>query len=63
VSDASQRGDPTDPDAGAKDLVSFFHALDASARRDYAALAALDREFGEDVAKERRAAGGIVGGA
>lgn len=63
MSDPGQRGDPTDPEAGAKDLVAFFRALGAEARREYAALAALDREFGEDVAGERRAGGGMVGGA
>ncbi len=63
MSDPSRRGDPTDPEGGARDLVSFFLSLDPAARREYDALAARDREFGEDVAAERRAAGGIVGGA
>ncbi len=37
------------------DLVRFFRALSAEARREYEALAGTDREFGEDVAAERRA--------
>lgn len=40
---------------GAIDLINFFRALGPDARRDYEALAAKDREFGEDVAAERRA--------
>ncbi|MDB4933560.1 MAG: hypothetical protein JWP87_532 [Labilithrix sp.] len=36
------------------DLVRFFRALRPDARREYDALAAKDREFGEDVAKERK---------
>lgn len=42
---------------GALDLIDFFRALGPDARRDYEALAAKDREFGEDVAAERRAKG------
>lgn len=38
-----------DPAELAQDLVRFFRALPTSARRDYEALAALDRELGEDV--------------
>lgn len=38
----------------ANDLARFFHALSAEARRDYEALAKRDREFGENVAAERR---------
>lgn len=63
MSDPDRRGDPTDPEAGARDLVAFFVALGAAALREYEALAALDREYGEDVARERRAGGGTVGGA
>ncbi len=37
------------------DLVRFFRALRPDARRDYEALAAKDREFGENVAAERLA--------
>lgn len=37
------------------DLVRFFRALTPEARREYDALAAKDRAFGEDVAAERRA--------
>ena len=37
------------------DLVRFFRALRPDARRDYERLAAKDREFGENVAAERRA--------
>ena len=37
------------------DLVRFFRALRPEARRDYEALAAKDREFGENVAAERLA--------
>jgi hypothetical protein len=51
------------PADGANDLVRFFRALSPEARREYEALAAKDREFGEDVAAERRAEGGVVGGA
>lgn len=51
------------PADGATDLVRFFRALTAEARRDYEALAQKDLQFGEDVAAERRAAGGIVSGA
>ena len=40
---------------GAVDLIRFFRSLDEAARRDYEALAAKDREFGEDVAAERGA--------
>ena len=36
------------------DLVRFFRALRPDARQDYERLAAKDREFGEDVAAERR---------
>jgi hypothetical protein len=39
------------------DLVRFFRALRPDARRDYEALAARDREFGENVAAERLARG------
>jgi hypothetical protein len=37
-----------------RDLVAFFRALPSDAKREYEALAALDREFGEDVVAERR---------
>ena len=37
-----------------RDLIAFFRALPADAKRDYAKLADLDREFGEDVVAERR---------
>lgn len=40
---------------GAIDLIAFFRALAPDARRDYEALAAKDREFGEDVGAERKA--------
>jgi hypothetical protein len=59
----SDRGDPTDPEAGAQDLIRFFRALGPEARRDYEALAVRDREFGEDVAAERVSAGGKASGA
>jgi hypothetical protein len=59
---SSERGDPTDPAVGAADLWAFFRALRPEARREYELLAARDREFGEDVARERRAAGGKVEG-
>jgi hypothetical protein len=42
------------PADGVIDLVRFFRALRPEARREYEALAARDREFGEDVAMERR---------
>ena len=42
------------PADGVIDLVRFFRALRPEARREYEALAARDREFGEDVATERR---------
>jgi hypothetical protein len=35
------------------DLVAFFRALPAEARREYEALAELDRRFGEDVQAEQ----------
>jgi hypothetical protein len=38
-------------------LVAFFEGLPADARREYAALAELDRRFGEDVGAERRESG------
>ncbi len=46
------------PSGGVIDLVRFFRDLMASprARGEYEALAAKDREFGEDVAAERGAA-------
>jgi hypothetical protein len=54
------------PADGVIDLVRFFRALRPEARREYEALAALDREFGEDVARERRVLaerrGGTEGG-
>ena len=58
-------GDPEEnaPADGASDLVKFFRALRPEARREYEALAKKDLEFGEDVAAERRAAGGMVSGA
>lgn len=37
-----------------EDLVRFFRALPADARREYDALAELDRTYGEDVVAERR---------
>jgi hypothetical protein len=37
-------------------LVAFFESLPEAARREYAALAELDRRFGEDVHAERRGA-------
>ena len=40
------------PADGAIDLIKFFRALAPDARREYEALAARDREFGEDVAAE-----------
>jgi len=44
------------PADGAIDLVRFFRALRPEARREYEALAAKDREFGEDLGAERGAA-------
>ena len=41
-------------DEAARDLVAFFRALPAEAKKDYETLAALDREFGEDVVAERK---------
>lgn len=37
------------------DLVAFFRAMPQSRRREYDALAELDRRFGEDVEAEVRA--------
>ena len=55
----SEPGDRSDsPAVGATDLVRFFCALLPEARREYEALAARDREFGEDVAAVRRARDG-----
>lgn len=36
------------------ELVGFFRALTPADRREYEALAKLDREFGEDVLAEQR---------
>lgn len=36
------------------DVIEFFLALPPARRREYEALAELDRRFGEDVAAERR---------
>lgn len=36
------------------ELVRFFRALSAADRREYEALAKLDRDFGEDVLAEQR---------
>lgn len=47
--DRDEHSEPTN------DLLRFFRALRPAARREYEALAARDREFGEDVAAERRA--------
>ena len=46
-----------------EDVVAFFLALPKTRRREYDALAELDRRFGEDVEAElrsRQAEGGIV---
>ncbi len=48
---------------GANDLLRFFRALTPEARREYEALARRDREFGEDVAAERRSSDVAKGGA
>ena len=40
-----------DVDALAKAIVEFFRALPAAARREYEALAEVDREKGEDVSR------------
>ena len=54
----SEHGDRSDaPEEGAQDLVRFFRALRPEMRRQYDALAARDREFGEDVVAERRVTG------
>jgi hypothetical protein len=37
-----------------RELIAFFRALPLDAKRDYEKLAALDREFGEDVVAEGR---------
>jgi hypothetical protein len=42
----------------AEELVAFFLSLPKSRRRDYDALAELDRRFGEDVEAEQRERGG-----
>ena len=59
----SGSGDPEldAPADGALDLVAFFRGLSAAAGREYEALAAKDLRFGEDVAAERREAGGAEG--
>lgn len=41
-------------DEATEDLVRFFRSLPPEARREYEALAGLDRRFGEDVVAERR---------
>ena len=48
---------------GTNDLVRFFRALTPEARREYEALAEIDREFGEDVAAERRSSDAAKEGA
>jgi hypothetical protein len=65
MSSNNQEGDPEigAPADGAIDLVKFFESLRPEARREYEALAKRDRDFGENVAAERRAAGGTVSGA
>lgn len=40
-----------------EDVITFFHGLPSTRRREYEALAELDRRFGEDVVAERRAGG------
>ena len=37
-----------------EDVITFFHGLPSARRREYEALAELDRRFGEDVVAERR---------
>lgn len=38
-----------------EDVAEFFRSLPEARRREYQALAELDRRFGEDVAAEERA--------
>jgi hypothetical protein len=52
-----RRSDAHSAADGEADLIRFFQALGPEARREYEALAAADREFGEDVVAERRAKG------
>ncbi len=54
----SEPGDRSDsPEDGKLDLVQFFRALPARARREYDVLAERDRTFGEDVLAESHAGG------
>ena len=45
-----------------EDVAKFFASLPKAVRREYEALAELDRRFGEDVAAERRARGELPSG-
>ncbi len=40
-----------DAEALAQAIIAFFHALPAATRREYEALAEIDREKGEDVSR------------
>lgn len=50
-------GSPRDPGELAADLVRFFRSLPRAVRAEYDALAALDREHGEDVGPLREKEG------
>jgi hypothetical protein len=55
VSGSDRRGPPSAPPDRSDEIVGFFLSLTPEARREYEALAALDRRFGEDVEGEARA--------
>lgn len=42
-----------DEEALAEDIVRFFESLSKATRADYEALAALDRQYGEDADRQR----------
>lgn len=46
-------GDDDEALRQAEELVAYFQGLPAAAREEFAALAARDRRFGEDVGAER----------
>lgn len=50
-----ESSEPSESLAVGDDLVAFFRSLPPEARRQYEALAELDRRFGEDVEAQQRA--------
>lgn len=54
MSGPDRRGPPSAPPDRSDEIVGFFLSLPPAARREYEALAELDRRFGEDVEREAR---------